>query len=173
MPQAGDLIQASYRYADPANPLSSMTTPQVICSSAGTSTNSTTLTSLGTCRIPANLLQAGDRVELRFEAVHQGTASAYTIRAAWGSTTMLSRNGVTGDSAVAARIDSGIYANGAQWSVQSWNSTGALTAAIGTSSDSLASELLITFSGQLTTTSADAVILRNFTVIRYPAQSRP
>ena len=94
VPQAGDLIQASYRYADPNNPLSSMASPQVICSSAGASTNTTTLTSLGTCRMPANLLQVGDRVELKFEAVHQGTASAYTVQAAWGSTTMLSRNGV-------------------------------------------------------------------------------
>ncbi len=173
VPQSGDLIQASYRYADPTNPLSSMATPQVICSSAGTSTNTTTLTSLGTCRIPANLLQTGDRLELRFEAVHQGTASGYTLQAAWGATTMLSRNGVTGDSAIAARIDAGVYANGAQWSVQSWNSTGALTVGIGTASDSLASELVINFSGQLATASADAVILRNFTVIRYPAQSRP
>ena len=52
IPQPGDSLFANYRFADPSNPLSTLASPQVVCSSAGASTSSVTTTSLGTCTLP-------------------------------------------------------------------------------------------------------------------------
>ena len=37
VPQTGDLLVASYRFANPNDPLSSLASPQVVCSSTGSS----------------------------------------------------------------------------------------------------------------------------------------
>src|SRR5207245_7644761 len=55
-PQTGDLLVASYRFANPNDPLSSLASPQVVCSSTGSGTSNTALVELGSCTIAAGLL---------------------------------------------------------------------------------------------------------------------
>ena len=94
-PQAGDTLTASYR-VDTSNSgnLGSLTSPipthspQVICSAAGTSAT-TAWTTLGGCDIPANGLNPGDRIEVRFTFAHTGSASGFNLQINWGNTTIL------------------------------------------------------------------------------------
>ena len=78
VPQTGDLLVANYRFANPGNLLSSLASPQVVCSSTGSSTSGTALVELGSCTIPAGLLGAGDRLEVQFQYGHTGTATGFT-----------------------------------------------------------------------------------------------
>src|SRR5512140_2648224 len=63
-PQAGDALLASYRLAGGVDDTPRLyPNPQVLCSGLGGSTNSGSLSSVGTCNIPAGFLAPGDRVE--------------------------------------------------------------------------------------------------------------
>ncbi len=108
IPQPGDQLLASYRYGNPSNPLGTLTAAQVICSSAGIGTSATVSTSLGTCTIPAGLLITGDRIEVQFQYLHTGTATAFTGELHWGASTILSRTSVAGETALAGRSTFGI-----------------------------------------------------------------
>ncbi len=147
--------------------------PQVICSTTGGSTSVATLSRLGTCTVPANLLKPGDRVELRFDYAHSGMVSGFTVEVRWGGTTVASRTAAAGETLVTGRADAAVYSGGAQWSAQSWGTTLSFAALAGTAGDALASPLTMDFLGRLTTASTDAVTLRSFTVLRYPAQQNP
>ena len=87
-PQPGDALLAGYRYANPSNPLGSLTAAQVVCSSTGSQTSVTSLTSLGTCTLPAGLLGAGDRLEIDFQYAHTGSANGFTGKIQVGGTTL-------------------------------------------------------------------------------------
>ena len=102
VPQSGDLLVASYRFANPNDPLSSLASPQVVCSSTGSSTSGTALVELGSCTIAAGLLGAGDRLEVQFQYGHTGTATGFTGAVLMGSTTVASRSG-GGDRGFAGR----------------------------------------------------------------------
>jgi len=174
VPQPDDILTGSYRVAEASNPSGQVhTTPQVICSSTGSSTSSTSLTRLGSCTIPANLLQAGDRVEARFSYSHEGTAHGFTFEVRWGATAVVSRSGATTDARIAGVAEFGVYSGGTQWDVQSWGSTLAQAAAVGDAGDSLASALVVDLLGRFAENTADTLTLRNFTVVRYPAQANP
>jgi len=70
IPQPGDALTAWYRLAPAAGSLIGAQTspgPQITCSATGTGTSSTNLASLGSCTIPGNVLQSGDRVEIHFD----------------------------------------------------------------------------------------------------------
>ena len=99
MPQTGDLLMASYRYANPSNPLGSLTSPQVICSSVGASTSATTLTQLGSCTIPAGLLGTGDRIEMQFQYAHTGNVDGIhgSRSTVGGATYLIADRGGGGD----------------------------------------------------------------------------
>jgi hypothetical protein len=57
---------------------------------------------------------------------------------------------------------------------ESWGAALAIAAGAGSASDSLASALVIDFLGKLSgVVSGNSVTLRNFTVVRYPAQANP
>ncbi len=75
-PQTGDLLLANYRYANPSNPLSTLASPQVVCSSVGAADFSgTTQISLGTCTILGWAAgHTGDRIEVRYQYSHVGSA---------------------------------------------------------------------------------------------------
>ena len=96
-PQPGDLLLASYRYANPSNPLGSLTAAQVVCSTVGTTTSNASSTTLGTCTLPAGLLGTGDRIEIRYQFLHTGTATGFTPQVAWGPTPILSRSASASD----------------------------------------------------------------------------
>jgi hypothetical protein len=149
------------------------TAPQVLCSGAGTATSSTTLAYLGTCTIPAGFLQAGDRVDIRFDYSHEGTATGFTIQVNWGGSTVVSRAAAAGETATGGRVDVGTYSSASQWRVESWGATLAFAASAGKATDSLAAPLTLSFLGNMAATTTDTVTLRNFTVVRYPAQQNP
>lgn len=149
------------------------TAPQVICSSTGSGSSSTTLTRLGSCTIPANFLNAGDRVDIRFSYSHEGTATGYTFEVRWGGTAIVSRAAAASDALVAGRAEAAVHAGGAQWAAQSWGTSLSFAASLGTAGDSLASPLVVDFLGRMAAGTSDTVTLRNFTVIRYPAQANP
>jgi hypothetical protein len=173
LPQAGDELTASYRYANPNNILGTLTAAQVICSSAGIATGATVSTSLGSCTIPAALLTTGDRIEVQFYYRHTGTATAFTAELHWGSTTVLSRTSVAGELALTGHATLGVLASGQSWDAQSWGNTLALANAIGLAAENTSLSLTITFPARMAAATSDVITLSNFTVIRYPAQTNP
>jgi hypothetical protein len=173
-PQSGDVLLANYRYANPNNPLGSLTAPQVVCSSVGSVTTATASTSLGTCTIPAGLLGTGDRIEVRYQYSHSGTASGFTSEVHIGGTTVVSRNATAPESAVVGKTDFGIYSGGQIWDTQSWGGSAlAFQAAAGASSMDMTQAVTVDFRGQMAASGGDSLALNNFTVIRYPAQTNP
>jgi hypothetical protein len=173
-PQTGDLLLASYRYANPSNPLGSLTSPQVLCSSVGASTSGTTQLSLGTCTLPAGLLGTGDRIEVRFQYSHTGSATGFTGEVHIGGTTVVSRTAASSETILAGRTDFGSYSGAQLWDTQSWGGTAlAFLAAAGSASIDITQALTIDFRGQMASAGSDSVTMRNFTVVRYPAQTNP
>jgi len=173
IPQAGDELTASYRYANPNNVLGTLTAAQVICSGAGTGTSAIVATTLGSCTIPAGLLTAGDRIEVEFYYLHTGTASTFTAEMHWGAATILARTSVASEPALAGHLAFGILASTQAWAGQSWGTSFALANAVGSAAANTSLSLTITFPARLGTATGDVISLSNFTVIRYPAQTNP
>jgi len=172
-PQAGDLLLASYRYANPNNPLGTLSPAEVICSSVGSSTSSTSLVSLGSCTIPAGLLGTGDRIEVQYQYSHTGSTTGFTGEIHWDTTTVISRSTASAETALAGRITFGIYAGAQSWDTQSWGSALVFAAAVGSAGADTSQALTIDFRAGMSGTTSDSVNLRNFTVVKYPAQTNP
>jgi len=172
-PQPGDSVTASYRYADPSNPFSAFTSPEIVCSSNGATTASTTATPLGTCTIPGGLLHTGDRVEIRFQYTHNGSATAFTPSVNWGLTNVLSRAAAASDTAVAGVISLGINSGTQAYSVESWGSVLPFAASVSNANENSTINLVVTFNGAMAATASDTLVLSNFTVTRYPALANP
>lgn len=171
-PQAGDLLTAAYRYANPNNILGTLTSTQVICSSGGLSTTSTASAQLGSCTIPAGLLTAGDRIEVQFQYAHGGTSTGFTAEIRWGATTVISRTSV-GGAALVGRMAFGIFPGGQAWDTQTWGDSLSLIPAAGSVNEDTNQNLVISFRGQMAGATSDNLVLRNFTVTRSPAQTNP
>lgn len=170
VPQIGDVLLASYRVAQGGQ---AHTIPQVLCSSTGIATSATVPTRLGSCTISANLLALGDRVEVQFDYWHEGNTTDFSIEVRWGATTLLARSAGAAESVVTGKAGAGIHGVGAQWNVQSWGATSSLAAAAGSAPDSLAAPLTVDLLGSMAGATTETVALRNFTLIRYPAQANP
>ncbi len=170
-PQPGDTLLASYRAANGsgvvANSFAGFSSPQVICAGTGASINSSTLASLGTCSIPAGLLSQGDRIEIRFDYAHNGTAGGFSIETHWGATTIVHRDALASETLVAGRADAGVLASNAQLSSQTWGTSLAFMANAVVAGDAFASGLTIDFRG-LVAAGGDTLALTNFTVVRIP-----
>lgn len=149
------------------------TGPQVLCGSTGVNTTSTGLVQLGSCTVPANLLKPGDRVDVRFDYTHEGSATGFSFEVRWGGTVLVARSAAAGETAVTGRADAGVHASGSQYGVQSWGPALAAAFAAGTAPDSLAGTIVVSFLGKMAGTTTDTVTLRNFTVVRYPGQQNP
>ena len=173
VPQTGDQLLASYRYANPNDPLGSLTAAQVVCSGAGSSTSAATSTQLGSCTISSALLNTGDRFEIRFHYGHTGTATAFTGEVRWGPATVLTRTSVAAETALAGHMSFAILAGGQSYDAQSWGGSFALANAMGLMTADTSQNLTISLRGQMAASTSDTVTLSNFTVIRYPAQSNP
>jgi hypothetical protein len=173
VPLSGDLLVASYRFANPNNPLGSLASPQVICSGTGSSTSGTVLIELGSCTIAAGLLGSGDRVEVQFQYGHSGTATGFTGTVLIGGTTVASRAAGATEALLAGHTSFGIYNGGQTWDTQTWGIGLNLVVNAGTASENTAQALKVSLQGQMAGATSDSVFLRNFTVIRYPAQANP
>ena len=104
VPLTGDQLTASYRYANPNNPNSSLSAGQVVCSSAGFVNSTSADSSLGTCTIPQGLLSAGDRLEIRFNYLHSGTTVGFTTTVKAGGTTVMTRSGGALETALTGNV---------------------------------------------------------------------
>jgi hypothetical protein len=171
-PQPGDTLLASYRTSASAGAIagsfSSFSTTQVLCSGAGATGSATSLTSLGTCAIPAGLLSQGDRLEIRFDYAHSGTAGGFSIEVHWGGTTIVHRDALPTEALLAGRADAGILASSAQLSSETWGgSTLAFSVTAVAAADAFGNGITVDFRG-LTANGSDTLTLTNFTVVRVP-----
>jgi len=173
VPQTGDLLVASYRFADPSNLLSSMAPPQVVCSSTGMGTSSATLTELGSCTIAASLLRAGDRLEVQFQFAHLGTSTGFTGVVLLGTTPIASRAVGATEGLLTGVTSVGIFGGGETWSSQTWGGGLSLAVSAGTAGEDTSQTVRVSLQAQLSGATSESVVLRNFTVIRYPAQANP
>jgi hypothetical protein len=168
IPQPGDTLLASYR-AGGGDSAAPQIYPgvQVLCSGLGASTGSTTLASVGSCVIPAGVLVPGDRVEVRYDFEHGGTAAGFSLEVRWGSTVAVHRDAAASDAVVTGRVDAGLVNGGARLSAQSWGTALAFAASVGGAPDSYANGLTIDFLGMVGN-AADTATLRSFAVLRAP-----
>ncbi len=170
-PQPGDILLASYRTADSSGAVtptfSGYSTTQVLCSGTGATINSAALASLGTCTIPAGLLSQGDRIEIRFDYAHGGTAGGFSIETHWGGTTIVHRDAVSTETLVAGRADAGVLTSNAQLSSETWGTALAFSANAVVAGDAYANGLTVTFLG-LVAGGGDTLTLSNFAVVRIP-----
>lgn len=166
IPQAGDVLLASYRTAGNGSTL-----PQVLCTGTGSSTSQTAATSLGTCSIASGTLRAGDRVEISFDFAHAGgTATGFTFEVKWGATAVLQRAAAGSVTVASGEVNLGLYSGNAQWRAESFgNSTLAHTRQIGLATDEFLGPFTIDFRAHMDgTTASETAVLRNFTVVHYP-----
>lgn len=173
VPLSGDLLVAYYRFASPSGLLSSLALPQVVCSSTGSSTSSTTLIELGSCTIPAGLLGPGGRLEVQFQYGHAGTGQGFTATVLVGGTSVASRAAPATETILAGHTSFAIAPTGQGWDTQSWGSTLAFAQSAGTASEDTTHAVRVSLKGQMASSTTDTVVLRNFTVTRYPALSNP
>ncbi len=174
VPQTGDQLLANYRYGDPANPLGTLTGTQVVCSGVGGVTSSTAITQLGTCTIPAGVLGSGDRLEVRFQMAHTGTSVGFSGEVRIGSsTTVVARSAGASESRLSGQTDFSIFGTDQLWDSETFGTTLTLSATTGSAVEDTSQALTVSFRGQMASSSSDSLALRNFTVIRYPAQSNP
>ena len=167
-PQAGDMLQASYRVTPTGTP-EGPPAPEILCSGMGTATSSTVMTTLGTCSIPAGTVQPGDRVKVSFDYSHEGTFTGFTFTVNWGNTVVAQRNAAATDALISGRAEAGANTAASQVSVESWGTVLGFAAGVLNAYDSLGYPLTVTFSANMAATTLDTVTLRNFSVIRYAA----
>lgn len=159
-----------------ANQVHSMS--QVMCSVGGGTTSSTTNTVLGSCNVPAEFFDSGDRIELAANFEHGGTASDFTVEIFIGGISLFSRSFASTDTLAFVRGSGGYYPTGVALGTYSFGTAGssAGSAFAGLSGNTTlvpTAAAKIQFRGRLNTGGGDTLFLRNFTVIRYPAQFNP
>jgi hypothetical protein len=148
------------------------TTPQVLCAASGTVTTAMTIASLGTCSIPAGIVNPGDRLAIRATWIHDGPA-AYVVRWRWGASTV-------GEATVPGTVtvldqkgEAAAYASGAVIDIDAkWAAGFAGTPVVVDSNQPFGSGFTVGFEGNVTA-GTDNLRLVQFTVIRYPAQANP
>ena len=174
VPQTGDVLVAGYRYANPSNPLGTLTSSQVVCSTTGGSTASTTLVQLGSCTLPAGFLGTGDRIEIEYQYSHAGSSIGFTGQVQIAGATVATRTAAASETLLAGRTSFGLYSGGQTWDSTNWgSSTLGFAASAGTAGIDPTQSTTISFQGQMAGSGTDTVTVRNFTVIRYPAQVNP
>ncbi len=167
-PQPGDTLLASYRLVGgPSGGALPFPAPQVLCAGTGNTVTTQSLSNMGSCLIPAGLLLPGDRVEVRFDAVHGGASNGFAVALHWGATTVLQLNAGSTETMVTAHADASITPTGAQLSFNAWGAVLPFSAGMVVSTDTYTNGLEIDFLG-LVTSAADTVSLANYTVVRIP-----
>jgi len=181
-PQPGDTLVANYRIDPSSGDVggvvgavqggasssggNSVAMAQVLCSGNGRTTALAAWTSLGTCDIPAASLNPGDRIEVRFNFAHGGSASAFDIQVNWGSTTIVARHGSMQDAAVAGEAEASLGVTGAQVTTESWGTVLSFLPSIVTSA--VQSGVQVNILGEISNAGSDSLSLAGYTVLRYP-----
>ena len=74
---------------------------------------------------------------------------------------------------LAGHTSFGTYGGAQTWDTQTWGVALSLAASAGTAAVNTSQAVRVSLQGQMAGTTSDSVLLRNFTVIRYPAQANP
>ncbi len=172
IPQPGDTLLAWYRLPAGGSGGGGDTAaaPEIECSAPGTSASSTSFASLGSCAIPASMLETGDRIDIHFDLAHSGTGAGFEFQVLWGATALTDRIAAAGDAMIAGKGEAAVYNGGAQLRAESWGTVLAFGASVENATDNVAPGLTIGFLVKMAQTTSDTVTLVNFTVVRYPAQ---
>jgi hypothetical protein len=148
--------------------------PQVLCSAEGTSTGSFSPVSLGHCSVPAHILMAGDRVQIRATVVHQGSVSPYNLQLNWGTAALETRAVSASETVFSLVGDVSLTASSSIWTGQSYGQGTPSAISIGVATSSVAAAVRVDFLMNLAAaSSSDRLSLANYTVIRYPSISHP
>ncbi len=144
----------------------------------GGATSSTTNVVIGSCSIPQTFFDSGDRIEISLNFEHAGSASAFVTEIFIGSTSVFNRQFATTDTLAYVKGSGGYYPTGAAFGTHSFGTAGSSsgTAMAGLSGNvtlTPTAATQITFRARLATASSDVVTLRNYTVVRFPAQFNP
>ena len=107
-----------------------------------------------------------DRLEVRFSYSKTGTETPWDVSLEWGSANILTRHASAQDSAFTGKAEAAMTVSGAQISLQSWGTV--LTFLPGIVNAPVQSGLRVDFRGKLSVAGTGAVVLSNFTVLRYP-----
>ncbi len=175
VPQPGDVLVASYRTGGQSSPvigppaLQSLKV-QILCNGSGAGTAGTSSLLLGSCTIPARTLAVGDRVEVRFNLSHQGTAQGFVFQVLWGQTTLVQRTASAHDAVVTGHGDASVGPAGTLLDMQTWGTALLLDSRVAAASDALNADITVNFLGAMSTAGTETVSLQNYTVLRYPAQ---
>ena len=86
---------------------------------------------------------------------------------------VVDRSAAAGDVRIAGRGEAGIHGSGTQLRAESWGTLLGFAASVGDAGDSIAGPLTVDFRAKMLAPTTETVTLRNFSVIRYPAQSNP
>jgi len=152
--------------------------PQVICSVGGGPASSTSNTVVGSCSIPNSLFDSGDRIEISLNFEHTGSASSFTTEIFVGGTSVFSRTFANTDTLAYVKGSGGYFGTGLAFATYSFGTAGPSE---GSAFSGLSSNVSLTptaatqisFRARLGTASGDLVTLRNYTVVRSPAQFNP
>ena len=166
VPQPGDTLLAAYRIGGSDTTGAGYSTARVLCSGAGSPASSAALSSVAACAIPAGVLASGDRIEVRFDLDHAGTAGGFSFEVHWGSTVALHRDAAASETSATARLDAAILPAATMLSAQSWGAVLPFAAAVASASDAYTGGLVIDF--QASSAAGDTVTLRNYSVVRIP-----
>ncbi len=152
--------------------------PMVLCSVGGGTTSSTTNVQIGSCGIPSEFFDSGDRIEIMLNFEHTGSASGFTVEIFIGSTSVFNRSFANTDTLSFVKASGGYYPTGAAFGTYSFGTAGASTGSpftglSGNVTLTPTAAATISFRARLNSASSDTVFLRNYTVIRYPAQFNP
>jgi hypothetical protein len=177
VPQVGDVLLASYR-TGASNASSPIVAPQsvqapnvqILCSGPGAGTSGVKYVVLGGCTIPARTLAVGDRVEVRFNLAHQGTANGFNFQVNWGQTTMVLRTASSRDAVVTGHGDASVGPTGTTLDMQTFGTALSLDSRVASASDALNADITVNFQGAMNNAGNDTVSLQNYTILRYPAQ---
>ncbi len=152
--------------------------PQVLCSVGGGSTSSTTNVVIGSCSIPQTFFDSGDRIEISLNFEHADSASAFITEIFIGPTSVFNRQFAATDTLVFVKGSGGYYPTGVAFGTHSFGTAGsspgsAMAGLSGNVTITPTTATQITFRARLATASSDVVTLRNYTVVRFPAQFNP
>ena len=173
-PQTGDLLTASYRFSNSAGMIGNQTAtdvPQVLCNAGGGTTASTSFAILGTCNIAANKIVAGDRLEIKFGFLHQGTAAGFNPAVYWGGTGLVLRSMSASDTAIVGEAEIIVASDGTfSHFTTSTASAGLPLITSSTVPGNVQNPNTVAFNGSLARTGTqDSLTLKFYTITRYPA----
>jgi hypothetical protein len=95
------------------------------------------------------------------------------VEVRWGATQVFSRSLSAAETGVSGETNVGVQSAGAYWNSHWFGPQTVFGNSMGSAGDSIAGTIAIVFRAQTISGTAESMSLRNFAVIRYPAQSNP